>query len=839
MTKESKVADTNNGLLEPVFHAQRACDYLTSKIGQLCESLPPVPESQQQNIDQATEATTRAAIALKRPTFQVAFVGTTAAGKSTLVNGFIGRRICPMEAGETSAGLLTIEHAGEWTFTVKKGEIAAPEDVTEASIYATLQAAMDAQVNYRNQLRMAMVDEDICPEQTHFHVTCPLLPLHETHEFYRTIRGGVGLKVLDLPGLRTINDNQNFMLIQQQIRRAFSFVVIDRTTLFDHEKRQILLKELEETVQSLGGKPSLMIFVLNKVDTRNANDRPISEQVAQASEDITKALRLNDPARVIPFSALSYFHGARLKMALLEGQTAKSQAQRKDFLYDCRNSLENHLKEEWAESRKKYKEQRRRLWDIQDDTDDGVPTMDEDLMFLADLAIAHSGHEQLWATLQRRLGEQLAPLLIFPHSNLAIKALGKLTREIHAYCNTQLVETEEDLEKALQHVDVFEEQITKRIESTRETHAEQIKQLVSMIKAKGDASNRQEQERMMEAVGVDYSRHEDLYGISDVINNMVAELEKETLDPLKKCLVEEWGSRELEKAYGDGPGAEHAEALGRAYENLKAASFQDFAQDGYKDRLKEPDIKKRRKFTKLRKALLRLFQATRKILAQRAERALQEWGAAIGKDVADVTRLMVVKTWGEIRDSVDREVDYPLTEHLSLDHGDVVDVTDLQVPMEVIKIPEPELFKDDTINEPVDWKYEDPYATCFKGDLIAVNGPVKYLDVNVPSAAKIHQLLSEGISKSAGDFWDRFFHWFAQQFDLALTGMKKQLEDFIEVVRQGLQERRKQLQGEAEHQQEIWSGVIEQVEEIDAGLMDLKRTAGVTLDAESSTAGEA
>ena len=48
---------------------------------------------------------------LARPALRIATIGTTSAGKSTLVNGLIGRQIAPMDASELSAGVLHLVHA--------------------------------------------------------------------------------------------------------------------------------------------------------------------------------------------------------------------------------------------------------------------------------------------------------------------------------------------------------------------------------------------------------------------------------------------------------------------------------------------------------------------------------------------------------------------------------------------------------------------------------------------------------------------------------------------------------------------------------------------------------
>lgn len=45
---------------------------------------------------------------LENPVLSIAMVGTTSAGKSTIVNALSGRKVAPMERKETSAGVLRL-----------------------------------------------------------------------------------------------------------------------------------------------------------------------------------------------------------------------------------------------------------------------------------------------------------------------------------------------------------------------------------------------------------------------------------------------------------------------------------------------------------------------------------------------------------------------------------------------------------------------------------------------------------------------------------------------------------------------------------------------------------
>lgn len=59
---------------------------------------------------------------LKNPTLSIAMVGTTSAGKSTIVNALAGRTIAPMESEEMSAGVLRLIPSEEKSLKIAHSE---------------------------------------------------------------------------------------------------------------------------------------------------------------------------------------------------------------------------------------------------------------------------------------------------------------------------------------------------------------------------------------------------------------------------------------------------------------------------------------------------------------------------------------------------------------------------------------------------------------------------------------------------------------------------------------------------------------------------------------------
>ena len=76
---------------------------------------------------------------LKNPSLRIAAIGTTSSGKSTLINGLVGRQIAPMNAGEMSAGVLHLVHAARNRLYIKRCGGLWPEinrfDLSDIEIY--------------------------------------------------------------------------------------------------------------------------------------------------------------------------------------------------------------------------------------------------------------------------------------------------------------------------------------------------------------------------------------------------------------------------------------------------------------------------------------------------------------------------------------------------------------------------------------------------------------------------------------------------------------------------------------------------------------------------------
>lgn len=257
---------------------------------------------------------------LKDPYITIATVGTTSSGKSTILNGMIGRDIAPSDMDEMSAGILKFTPSvGENKLSVS----ASPEG------YWNSKALRDKDDDiYREEIKKVF---DIYKEKKSKR-TCSAPQIEVKGEFlwnkYKQmfdVPKEVKFRFLDLPGLRKEKgDQKNLKVIQDVLNevKPLCILAMDYSCLAKPEELEVLLKELSETVRNLGGSTDSIIFLLNKVDLHNAggattlNDNIEKFRKLVVNKLSTELPKYNfDNIKIIPFVGI-LFNNAQLSIGL-------------------------------------------------------------------------------------------------------------------------------------------------------------------------------------------------------------------------------------------------------------------------------------------------------------------------------------------------------------------------------------------------------------------------------------------------------------------------------------------------------------------------------------------
>lgn len=244
------------------------------------------------------------------PSFRIGTMATTSAGKSTLVNAMIGRRLAPLSAAEMSAGILRFVHqpfevsvyisatdGADWPIGHWPEDAEKPND---EQIYNLIRNQI--MVKYHDLKRVRRIS------MPHVTVKAPLLP--GAWQRLLGLPDSISFEVVDLPGLNSTNsDDANLALIQQQNADAFRLMVLDYTQT-DDNKRDALLKNMTDVVRDMGGRPDAILFVLNKFNLRDAadSDDDISRRIETIQKEIQERLCLAEPPDVVPIDARSWMY---------------------------------------------------------------------------------------------------------------------------------------------------------------------------------------------------------------------------------------------------------------------------------------------------------------------------------------------------------------------------------------------------------------------------------------------------------------------------------------------------------------------------------------------------
>ncbi|MDN7856283.1 dynamin family protein [Burkholderia cepacia] len=224
------------------------------------------------------------------PEVVIATTGTTSSGKSTLANMLIGDALLPKAVQEMSAGVvivrhddarrrLVIEDTRGATWTVGEWDALSAQDVRQR-----LEATMKA---YRDRVTGGADGDGAGLEPPRIHITWPT-NMGLRHEEFGLPRGS-RLTIIDLPGLKYVNDDLNGAVMRQYARKALCFVAYNSLET-DPRKQEALLRQVVDQVKQLGGSPARMLFVLNRIDAYRTDENP-EESERSFTDHVTQQIR--------------------------------------------------------------------------------------------------------------------------------------------------------------------------------------------------------------------------------------------------------------------------------------------------------------------------------------------------------------------------------------------------------------------------------------------------------------------------------------------------------------------------------------------------------------------
>lgn len=412
---------------------------------------------------------------LEFPTLSIATLGTTSSGKSTLVNALVGRRVAPVESEEASAGILVLRHSDKRCLKVEHTKDASWPcgvwtDITDEDIYERVRNEVMRRYHTIRKQKVCAAPQVV--------IEGPLLPVNEKELL--GIPEGVSVEFVDLPGLKSVQDRANLAIIQERVHKAFSLVVLDYMQVDDNH-RKALLDELRRVVHHLQGRPDSMIFVLNRVDARSQDDRPLEDRLLSLQAEIKDVLELKHIPEVIPVSSLLLYNAqcAWGSGSISDSPIAPQQGQSRhlDALFlDCANSIKKHSRgdstvKDWLSGVEARFEE-----------DKTIGT--EDMRRLLLTTRKWSGGSELWERLRHRVADSFPELVLLPALVEVFETYDELSSMMRTIFDVRKIGTLKDVESRKSELDSILLRLQKEVRETGDTFCYRLKTAVEDLKTR-------------------------------------------------------------------------------------------------------------------------------------------------------------------------------------------------------------------------------------------------------------------------------------------------------------------------------------------------------------------
>lgn len=465
---------------------------------------------------------------LKFPRFVISTLGTTSSGKSTFVNGLLGKKLAPTDNDELSAGTLRISFNEKYKNNSKisifsKTETRFLENGTfEESDIDVYNKTMEIMTKYRDESKKETLPIPQINIETSFLIA-------KTPEYLGLDKTAV-IEILDLPGLKSISDTENLTVIQDNVRSSFIILVLDYSQLFSIDNKKVLYKELKEIKMSIGSDKT-MIFILNKVDLRNQDDKKLDESIEKTKREIKEHLSLDFLPDVVPFdsSFLSYINS--VYFAYLNYGKENDISKIDD---NYKNIIISNLKGCFTDNAKQLKilksesnENRLIISKIEELTDNSqIPVFEEFNKFYK-ICRNKTGFNNLCIKIMDRTQTSLRELFLYPSLNKYLTEGETFLSLLINTINVSSIEDKNKLEKTRENIKNIDLKVKENIKNAKEDKINAVNINLSKIQSSSTTDFNEGLKNL------------DLSNIATLINNIINNVSENTIEIIQGFLVDE------------------------------------------------------------------------------------------------------------------------------------------------------------------------------------------------------------------------------------------------------------------------------------------------------------
>ena len=775
---------------------------------------------------------------LKNPSFRIATLGTTSSGKSTIVNALIGRKIAPIEAGEMSGGVLTIKHSQEQKLIIEKTKD-APWDTGESTgsdedLYQRISTVMHSYHNARKK------QEYVAPQITAY---VPLLPA--SNSSLLGLPNGIGVELIDLPGLKSVQDRTNLATIQKQVNKAFSLVALDYMQV-DDDQRKLLLEELKNVVEYLQGRTDSMIFILNRVDQRGTDDLPLSVRINKLREEIKEVLLLQELPDVLPFNArLLYYAQCAWGSGSLHEPSTVDQATRAKFLKalfeDCFNRIlqcigDNVELAQW-------------FFNLRMQIISGNNIDDETMRKILHYSLEWSGGRELWDCFRVRVKESFSELVILPALLEVFNNYDALEKLLEVLIQARKINNQEQVEQERDQIAKIRQDLQKNIKKIGKEFKGEIEQLIELLKS-NDPNDQIKAKQDAEKKGF-----KDFSLILNAVAEVEGDLTKVLIVPVRDSLKNNQGAFELRDKLREVTLPSLADDISKAYDNVSRRLSKFSAESEYLvKRIRADDDQGKKELEHDERYVRLLYHTMREAISARAEFFLQgkaqQFEQALESLVDEQVKRLKVCLSDEKFSSINLEKAaisnlrkklaqnlptlpdkfFKLSEPIKQNRSKQKEVVDTEKGYET---------RTKTVYENYTESYQD--GSCFSStktrtktrpvtreyqEAVTRNiyEDIEYVELFLPSPYLIAKQWLSGIEKGKGSLWDILLDWILERLKDVTSIFEESVDEITNLAERALQQQLTIIEENFEQQKQFWldfeaqkdhaTGVYQKLQEI-------------------------
>lgn len=461
---------------------------------------------------------------LANPEFTISTLGTTSAGKSTFVNGLLGLMLAPMNSDELSAGTLKINQnidlKDKCKVIINNND---SKQLSHEDTYNSIYKIMESYNKKRSKEDSSIPQVSI---ETSFYIS--------NNPYLLGLDNNSKIQIIDLPGLRSISDADNFKVITENVRASFIIVLINYENLYNKDTVDKLYDELKIIKDSVGSTAT-MLFVLSKVDRRNQTDDPIQETIENCKKRIEEKLKIDKSPEIIPFNSYLFFNIQRAKFAyenaiLLNNNSSEfTEEQLKSDMFNVVKESLNIIFKDQANAVSAIKKNNKNLIRNLEDEIEEEKTPRFDLFNdFYDFCFQECGADNLFKSIIDRTENSLRELILYPAMYKLIDETNSFLNLLDNSINVGKINTQNEIESSKENLKKLQKILSKEIESEKSLFENKTNNAIKKILGKNEDGQNIKGKKFKEALkelGLGDK-------FADIIKEVIYSVEDDTIKPL-------------------------------------------------------------------------------------------------------------------------------------------------------------------------------------------------------------------------------------------------------------------------------------------------------------------